>query len=430
MKLSVIIPVYNVEKFLPDCLDSVLSQDFPDMEILCVDDETPDNSLQILEDYAARDPRIRILRPPHGGLSRARNRGTKEAKGEYITYVDSDDMLAPGILKKAVEKADRLQADVLVFSAVRMGEDGGLLRDSGDIDLRVSDPGTGDGVYRGITFWVDHFSENRIRISAWGMLLRTELFRKHDLRFVPDIYFEDNDWIFRVYRAAERLAILPDAGYYYRMQQGSITHVTPTDKHFYSMLMIGRIYYSFLRDARTEEERRMLRDLVFVKLQWIIRSLSDPDRREKFCRIYDEMEDDEDTALRYLLKGPESVREEMTAWLTEQVRLMGMDRPGAVCGVVGTGMNWKTFRRLIREYDISVPAKILLFDTLIAEPQERDGETVLPLSEMPAAAPDSVVIFSTKFAREIREKLRPYAAEEIVCEAPDELRFFFLDCLL
>ncbi|MBQ4309477.1 MAG: glycosyltransferase family 2 protein, partial [Lachnospiraceae bacterium] len=58
MKLSVIIPVYNVEKFLPDCLDSVLSQDFPDMEILCVDDETPDNSLRILEEYAARDPRI------------------------------------------------------------------------------------------------------------------------------------------------------------------------------------------------------------------------------------------------------------------------------------------------------------------------------------------------------------------------------------
>ena len=89
--------------------------------------------------------------------------------------------------------------------------------------------------------------------------------------------------------------------------------------------------------------------------------------------------------------------------------------------------NWKTFCRLIREYDISLPAKILLFDTLIAEPQERDGETLLPLSEMPAAAPDTVVIFSTKFAREIREKLRPCAAEEKVCEAPDELRFFFLD---
>ena len=89
--LSVIIPVYNTEKYLPRCLDSVINQTLREIEILCVDDGSTDSSPSVLQDYARRDPRIRVIRKENGGLVSARKAGIQEAKGTYIGYVDSDD---------------------------------------------------------------------------------------------------------------------------------------------------------------------------------------------------------------------------------------------------------------------------------------------------------------------------------------------------
>lgn len=91
-KINVIVPVYNVAEFLPDCLDSLLSQNFDAMEIICVDDKSTDNSLEILEDYASKDKRIRVIKHEQNrGLGEARNSGLKVATGEYIHFLDSDD---------------------------------------------------------------------------------------------------------------------------------------------------------------------------------------------------------------------------------------------------------------------------------------------------------------------------------------------------
>lgn len=98
-KISIIVPVYNVEEFLPTCLDSILSQTFKDFEVICVNDGSPDNSAAILENYAAQDSRIKIITQDNAGLSAARNSGWEQAQGEYLYFLDSDDYIHPQMLE-------------------------------------------------------------------------------------------------------------------------------------------------------------------------------------------------------------------------------------------------------------------------------------------------------------------------------------------
>ena len=112
-KVSVIVPVYNVERYLRRCLDSILGQTMPDWEAICVDDGSPDGSASILAEYAERDSRFRILTKENGGLSSARNAGTAWARGEFVNYVDSDDFIHPQTFELAVALAERDRSDIV-----------------------------------------------------------------------------------------------------------------------------------------------------------------------------------------------------------------------------------------------------------------------------------------------------------------------------
>ena len=112
-RISVIVPFYNVEAYLEECLDSILGQDFDGFEVLLVDDGSPDGSRAIAERYAARDPRVRIITRENGGLGAARNTGVRAARGRFLTFVDSDDALAPGALRRLHETAVRTGSDIV-----------------------------------------------------------------------------------------------------------------------------------------------------------------------------------------------------------------------------------------------------------------------------------------------------------------------------
>ena len=100
-KISVIVPIYNVEKYLAKCLDTILAQTFSDIEIICVNDGSTDNSRKILSEYAKKDSRIKIVDKKNGGLSSARNAGMKVAQGEFISFIDSDDWIDETLLSKS-----------------------------------------------------------------------------------------------------------------------------------------------------------------------------------------------------------------------------------------------------------------------------------------------------------------------------------------
>ncbi len=114
-KISVIIPVYNTENYLKECLNSVINQTFKDIEIICVNDGSTDNSLSILEEYARTDSRIKIINQKNQGVSSSRNNGIKSARGEYIMFLDSDDLYKPDLCEKVVEKIDSQSPDIVMW---------------------------------------------------------------------------------------------------------------------------------------------------------------------------------------------------------------------------------------------------------------------------------------------------------------------------
>ena len=122
-KISVIIPVYNQEKYLEQCLDSVLGQSLDDIEVLCIDDGSTDDSINILERYGLKDRRIKILQQENGGAGAARNNGLRHARGKYLSFLDSDDFFDPDMLLKAYEQAEKDNADFVVFESDHYLED-------------------------------------------------------------------------------------------------------------------------------------------------------------------------------------------------------------------------------------------------------------------------------------------------------------------
>lgn len=119
MKISVIVPVYNVEEYLRKCLDSVLNQTLRDIEIICVDDGSTDSLWEILKEYAQKDDRIKLIQKENGGLSSARNAAMQVAKGDYIGFVDSDDWIDPDFLRKLYVAAEKYGADSACASIKR-----------------------------------------------------------------------------------------------------------------------------------------------------------------------------------------------------------------------------------------------------------------------------------------------------------------------
>ena len=118
IKVSVVIPVYKVEKFLPSCLDSVLSQTLRDIEVICIDDASPDRCPEMLDEYAAKDARIRVLHlPENHQQGYGRNRGLEMARGKYIYFLDSDDMIAPEALEELYAAAEKDQLDCIYFDS-------------------------------------------------------------------------------------------------------------------------------------------------------------------------------------------------------------------------------------------------------------------------------------------------------------------------
>ncbi len=127
VKISIIIPVYNVEKYLQKCLDSILKQTFQNFEIICVDDSSTDNSLKILKEYKQKDDRFVILQQNHLGAGAARNRGLKLAKGKYIQFLDSDDYFEPTLLEEMYIRAEKFNSDITICSSKKVDDKGNII---------------------------------------------------------------------------------------------------------------------------------------------------------------------------------------------------------------------------------------------------------------------------------------------------------------
>lgn len=215
---SVIVPVYNTERSLSACLDSALAQTVRDIEVICVNDGSPDGSACVLSAYAARDERVRVITQENAGLSAARNTGIHAARGEYLVFLDSDDAIEPTLCERVRAAFDTApDVDVVTFGAVCEPED----RASARIKRLLS---PADATYAGFDAAL-LFSANA-QPYAWRTVLTRAFCEREHIRFDESLRFaEDVPFHFTVYPLARTTVLLSDKLYHYRMVEGSLTHV-------------------------------------------------------------------------------------------------------------------------------------------------------------------------------------------------------------
>lgn len=208
MTFSVIIPVYNVELYLPQCLESLQAQDYSDYEVICINDGSTDRSREILAEWETRYPKMRVIDRTNGGLSAARNTGLDAAKGDYVVFVDSDDWVEPTMLDRlAVEIGSN---DMVCFACQRT--------DNKSFDTLHSEQNNGWNYYN------HHALENRVIpfVCVWQRCYRREFLLENNLRFREGILHEDNEFTPRACLKAKTVQVIPDVLYNYRVRPGSI----------------------------------------------------------------------------------------------------------------------------------------------------------------------------------------------------------------
>lgn len=216
MKFSVIIPVYKVEKYLNQCVDSVIHQSYQNIEIILVDDGSPDNSPSICDEYAALDSRVKVIHKSNGGLSDARNAGLDIATGEYLMFLDSDDWWDDAsALEKISEKLSETNCDVLVFGKKK------YLTSTKEIyDIQI--PGVSES-NSSMTI-EDGIDAKVFEASACDKVFRKSLIDKGNMRFVKGQLSEDIEWCIKILMQINSISVLPEAFYVYRQNPDSISH--------------------------------------------------------------------------------------------------------------------------------------------------------------------------------------------------------------
>ena len=232
-KISVIIPIYNVEEYLPACLDSLLSQTFTDWEAVCVVDGSPDNSGEILKEYALKDSRIRAVFQENRGVSATRNTGLGLATGEYACYLDSDDEYSPFFLERMYDAVRDGKADIAYCE---------IARDKKLLSTAPVAPNYHDNVFENfVTKKLD------IKIYTPNKIFRRDLI--NDIFFPENIAIgEDAVYIYKIMYRTKKIAYVPERLYYYRDRSGSAVNTSLSEKIIMNNFMVAELILKEFKD--------------------------------------------------------------------------------------------------------------------------------------------------------------------------------------
>lgn len=229
--ISVIVPVYKVENYLRECLDCILMQSYTDFELILVDDGSPDRCGEICEEYSERDMRVRVIHQDNQGLSGARNTGIEAACGEYITFVDSDDLVSPHYLAVLHEALTDSDADISVCRTLIFA-DGETPQEKADLIIKKT-------VFSGKKACILLYDGSaEVPVNAWGKLYRKEIIGNH--RFPLGRLHEDQAFTPLMCYRAKKVAAVNVQLYYYRERNNSITRDQFTIKRYDDLWAISK----------------------------------------------------------------------------------------------------------------------------------------------------------------------------------------------
>ena len=222
--ITIIVPVYNVEKYIKECVESLINQTYKNIEIILVDDGSKDKSGIICDAYAAKDNRIKVIHKKNEGLGFARNTGLKVAQGKFVTFIDSDDKAETDLVEKLMNEIYKADCDTCIGGFKRILENGSI-----DFEEKYD-----KAIYEGGDVYNKLFSRmlgsapdkhDAIRMSVWNVMYSMDIIRKHNIEFPSERIFisEDIIWDSEYYKYSKKASVINSTAYSYRITPGSLT---------------------------------------------------------------------------------------------------------------------------------------------------------------------------------------------------------------
>lgn len=226
-KVSVIIPCYNVEKYIVECIDSIVNQTYKNLEIICINDGSIDNTIKLLENYREKDERIIVISTKNQRQGKARNIGTKLATGKYIIYVDSDDFLEHNIIEKSVNELDNSNAKMVLFSAKAFSDSKNISNERAD---GYSNFLSIESSKKKIT--TETVIKDNIPRNTCCKLIDLDWLKENEIYFAEGIIYEDVYFSWSLFMEEPETIMMDSIGYYYRMRDNSTMTDSETNKDF------------------------------------------------------------------------------------------------------------------------------------------------------------------------------------------------------
>ncbi|WP_332379773.1 glycosyltransferase [Lactococcus lactis] len=255
--ISIIVPTYNVEKYIRTCIESILAQTYRNIEVIIVNDGSTDQSLAVISDLICSHHNVKVINQKNQGVSVARNTGIDVATGKYITFVDPDDKIMPDFVSSLYQIADKTGADIVRGS---FRDFNGNIPKAWVPDFNVP---TNCG-----TIVLDQFLSSNISFAVWSSIYRLDFINSNHIRFTPGILLEDGDFTTRAYMLAKLVATSPEPNYAYRINRpGSILTTKNAQKMSLSEEKVISQFISMLK----HEESDVLRSLILKSIYAFMR---------------------------------------------------------------------------------------------------------------------------------------------------------------
>lgn len=259
--ISIIVPVYNVEKYLARCLDSILAQTFTDFELIAVDDGSPDNCGKILDEYALKDERVKVIHKENGGVSSARNAGLDAAIGEYIGFVDPDDTIFPDMYEHLYNEAVTGNYDIVQCGCVQVNEAGEVIQNFACNEEKE---------YTNTDEMLCDFFKCIITNNVWSKVFKSKLFKniryRQELRIAEDKLFVHDCLV-----KTNRLKVTKECKYRYLISESSVIHSEINEKIFDDLNVIDELQKLYKNNKHVlrsfhEDKAKVILNIIFKVL--------------------------------------------------------------------------------------------------------------------------------------------------------------------
>lgn len=447
--LSVIIPVYNVEKYIRECLESVVCQKTDDLEIIIVNDGSTDKSEEICLEYVELYPDIQYIKQRNAGLGAARNAGLSQANGEYIIFLDSDDYWGEDLTERVLTcMRKNPQLDILYFDSEVIYESD-LDESNNSYDARVYHRETSvkERIYTGAEFFVDTYPLH-FNISAVMAVFRKEFLTKHAIVFPEGVFYEDHLFSMKAVLKAETVKYLPERLYRRRYHANSITTSPVDEKHMRDYMQVIRLMNDFVCSKAVVEDIkkknlpyetllfRKMKDKVFSLVQTFFEmcrhyvgdwDVIRPFKEKVYRRVDQTVQEghvetmylEELEAVLYLSLQRDSFAQLQNDYrriyaekTSRKLKELGIFEQDKKTGIYGGGNHTKGLLKAAEQFG-ALPAELFLLDSYAASgEQEFAGLPVINIRDIPADT-DQIIISSFLYEQELYENAEKYAKEHV-----------------